>query len=312
MPEGSLIKNNVNANEYLWTLVTVLGSVKYMIIGFEVGESGTKHIQGYVDFNNPRVLGGVRGKVPYAHWEPRRGTASQAAEYCKKEGDFHEYGEPGKQGQRADLVLLKEQIVGGVRVDSMVMDDPVAFHQYGRTLNKIEDLAMRRKWRTEMTRGTWYHGKTGVGKSHIAFDGFGTDTHYVFPNDNGWWDGYTQQPTVIFNDFRGEIPYNEMLQLIDKWPYSVRRRNREPMPFTSTSVIITASLPPWEVYCQRNNRDSIQQLLRRVEVIELTGSHDGTEVPGGVILDPPVNLDQDLKPDLITQMLTDNLKIRRD
>lgn len=97
-----------------------------------------------------------------------------------------------------------------------------------------------------MTEGFWYYGETGVGKSHRAFAEAGDDV-YVWVDDNGWWDGYTGQEVVIINDFRGGIKYNELLQLIDKWPYSVRRRGRPPMPFTSKKIIITSSMSPDQV-----------------------------------------------------------------
>jgi len=142
---------------------------------------------------------------------------------------------------------------------------------YGRTLSKIEDICMRKRYRTEMTTCTWYHGKTGVGKSHKAFEGFTPDTHYVWKtNDNGWQDGYQQQEIVIINDFRGEIKYNDMLNLIDKWAYTIPRRGREPMPFTSKHVIVTSSLPPDQVFTRRLEEDSLEQLIRRIDVVELT------------------------------------------
>lgn len=285
------------------------GAFKYLVIGFETGENGTPHWQGYIDFTNARTLGGLKRIDKNIHWEPRKGTWDQAVEYCMKDGEYVEYGTPNEQGKRTDLVTIKDEILNGLRVDTITIENPVTYHQYGRTLNRIEDIAMRRKFRTEMTEGLWFWGRTGVGKSHIAFEGYTPETHYLYPNDNGWWDGYTQQETVIMNDFRGDIPYNELLQLIDKWPMHVRRRNREPMPFTSKKIIITSSIPPEEVYVKRNGRDLIAQLLRRLVVVEVHGTLEGTEVPGGVILDPPgTNLDLDLSPNLITQMLTAELK----
>ena len=120
-----------------------------------------------------------------------------------------------------------------------------------------------------MTKGIWYYGETGVGKSHLAFKDFTPETHYVHSEDNGWWDNYKQQPTVIINEFRGEIKYKELLELLDKWPHSVKRRNRCPLPFVSKLIIITSSLPPQEVYKNLNEKDKIAQLLRRLKVIKL-------------------------------------------
>lgn len=264
------------------TVEQLFGKFKYIVIGFEVGDSGTPHLQGYVDWVNARTLGGLKricgGRI---HWEPRQGTWDQAVQYCMKDGQYIEFGTPNEQGKRTDLVALKDDILGGAKVDDIALENPVIYHQYGRTLTKIEDLALRRNFRTEMTEGIWLWGRTGVGKSHEAFDGYTPQTHYLYPNDNGWWDGYTQQPTVIINDFRGEIPYNVLLQLIDKWPVHVRRRNREPMPFTSTKIIITSSVPPQEVYHRTNEKDNIQQLLRRLNVIELHDTRSSTEVLGG-------------------------------
>jgi hypothetical protein len=49
-----------------------------------------------------------------------------------------------------------------------------------------------------------------VGKSHKALADFDPNTHYIYPNDKGWWDGYKQHETVVFNEFRGELDYKEM------------------------------------------------------------------------------------------------------
>ena len=101
----------------------------------------------------------------------------------------------------------------------ILVEEPIKIHQYGRTLEKIDDLRMSKMFRTEMTDGIWLWGGTGTGKSHEAFSGYNPDTHYMWVNDKKWWDQYKQQDIVILNDFRGEIAYNELLQMIDKWPY---------------------------------------------------------------------------------------------
>jgi len=244
--------------------------VHYLIAGKEVGEQGTPHIQGYVLWDNARHFTAMQKLLPRAHWEKAKASALANYNYSTKEGgEFLEIGDRPSQGARTDLAEVRDRIEGGLRVDALAMENPVLVHQYGRTLDRIEDIVMRRVFRTEMTEAVWIWGPTNTGKSHAAFEGFTPETHYLWPNDGKWWDGYRQQETVIFNDFRGEIPYNVMLQIVDKWPFQVPRRGREPMPFTSKRVIVTSSLSPMDVYHNRAAEDLLAQLLRRFDVQKL-------------------------------------------
>jgi len=269
--------NNWSKEE--WDKVQLLGDYGCVAPEF-APTTGTPHLQGYFYFQNKKTFSALKKQLPRARFKCCDGNAEQNRTYIfgpyEKDGKVKpfnpeaiEWGEMPKQGKRTDLDEIKNQILAGKKVDEIAIEEPFTYHLYGRTLSKLEDLYLRKKFRTEMTKGIWYHGKTGVGKSHKAFEDFTPETHYVVPNDGGWWDGYTQQETVIINDFRGEIAYNQLLQMVDKWPYSVKRRGREPMPFTSKKVIITSSLPPAEVYKRRNEEDSLDQLSRRFNVIEL-------------------------------------------
>ena len=190
--------NNYDANPEAW-LPDAFYGFKYLVFGIETGTEGTPHLQGYVDWTNPRTLNGLKKVNPKIHWEPRRGTWDQAVTYCKKDGKWFEWGTPNEQGDRKDLKAIKNDILNGKRVDDIALEDPGVYHQYGRTLNKIEDLAMRKRFRTEMTEGIFICGPTGTGKSHIACEGFTPETHYMLPKDKGWWDGYVQQETVIIS-----------------------------------------------------------------------------------------------------------------
>lgn len=67
--------------------------VSYLVFGHEVGENGTPHLQGYVEFKSRWDL--VRCQQHFlvrAHYEQRRGTPLEASDYCKKDGNFEEWG----------------------------------------------------------------------------------------------------------------------------------------------------------------------------------------------------------------------------
>lgn len=203
-----------------------------------------------------------------------KGDIPQGTAYGSKDDEEEcrtiDYGVMPAQGTRTDLELIKDEVLEGKQtVEKIACEQPNIYHQYGRTLSKIEDIALRRKFRTWMTTCEWIYGPTGTGKSHKAFENYDPESHYLYPNDNGWWDGYNGQEIVIINEFRGEIKYSELLDLIDKWPKTVKRRNREPVPFLSRHIIITSSLPPDEVYSNLSMRDSMEQLYRRITLTEL-------------------------------------------
>jgi len=295
-------------NNYTDEIVTNLreGQFKYLCIGFEESKKGTPHIQGYVEFFSGKTvsafnnsIGCEKGKV-WAHCEDRWGSAREAAGYCKKGlepsrrgaelGNELYFESPGKgykgfetgecsnQGRRKDLEEVIGEITAGItNADDLSIEEPMLYHQYGRTFHKAEDVVMRKRYRTNMTKGLWIWGSTGTGKSHYAHyeaaGEYNPETHYTWKSGK-WQDGYTQQDTVIINEFRGNIAFSTLLQLVDKYPYTVERRNREPMPFTSKLVIITCPLHPNDVYTNRlNSDDNIAQFNRRFVIKEFTDQY---------------------------------------
>lgn len=242
----------------------------YLVYGKEVAPTtGTPHLQGYFEMENASTISALIKKLDKCkgiHLTAAKGNAAENRAYCSKGGEVFETGLPKQQGQRSDLDEIKNQIKKGKKVDDICMENPDLYHMYGRTLSKIEDICMRKKFRNWTTEGEWYYGPTGVGKSHKAFENFDPETCYVWKDDNGWQDGYCGQETVIINEFRGSIPYSLLLQMLDKYPFEVRRRCREPMPFLAKKIIITSALCPEQVYKNLAENDSLDQLHRRLKI----------------------------------------------
>lgn len=246
--------------------------MRYLAYGKETCPStGKQHWQGFVYWKNGHSIKSTSKWFNNAHVEHCRGSLEDNEKYCSKEGQYKTFGEKPQQGTRTDLIELKTQIWNGEKtVEDIRNEEPMTYHLYGRTLEKIEDDKLRKQFRNWMTEGVWFWGKTGVGKSHRAFENFDPDTHYVWTaEDKNWWDGYIGQPIVILNDFRGQLAYDTILNLVDKWPFNVPRRGRVPYPFLAKKVIVTSPLPPDEVFNKRCEKDSIEQLLRRFTVISL-------------------------------------------
>lgn len=88
----------------------------YCIVGREVGESGTRHLQGFVSFATRKRLSACRRIFrDRAHWEVARHVPA-AIQYCKKENNFVEFGRPPRgQGARTDLDSFKNAVRNGNR-----------------------------------------------------------------------------------------------------------------------------------------------------------------------------------------------------
>jgi len=62
----------------------------YLIEAHELGESGTPHIQGYVQLKTPLTLNQMKQLCPTAHFEVARGTPFQNFLYCAKGQQTHD------------------------------------------------------------------------------------------------------------------------------------------------------------------------------------------------------------------------------
>lgn len=82
-----------------------LGNYRYGVFGREVAPTtGTPHLQGFFILNNGRSRNALLQELPQMHLEVARGTSQQAADYCKKDGDYEEFGNfPANQGKRTDI-----------------------------------------------------------------------------------------------------------------------------------------------------------------------------------------------------------------
>lgn len=78
--------NNYSEEEFTQILRSFV-DYKY-VIGKEVGEGGTPHLQGYVEFGRQLSLKQLKEINNRMHIEKTRGTRAQNLKYCRKEGDF--------------------------------------------------------------------------------------------------------------------------------------------------------------------------------------------------------------------------------
>lgn len=235
---------------------------QYIVFGKERGDSGTPHLQGFVSFKRRKTFrftqDALGGK---AHLERARGTPSQAAAYCKKDGAFEEYGIcPGGQGTRTDLLGVATAVKAGTPFKEISEKYPAEVLRYGSGI-----LRLRQYYRPNRTQPPqiWvFWGKTGTGKTRRVWEFADQEKLYVHPGER-WFDGYDQHPAVLFDDFDGSwFKLTYLLKLLDRYlmPVPVKGAYSWWCPNT---IYITSNQHPKDWY-PNGSSEHKEALMRRL------------------------------------------------
>ncbi len=197
-------------------------SCVYLVYGREVGEEKTPHLQGYAELSRRTRFNTVQNAIPRAHLEARRGTQEQALTYCKKEGNFEEYGEPRRQGVRTDVISFIDQVRQGVTDDCLLDTMPHHFSRFTRLANRIryaqaETIGIERHQKPVEVFVFW--GCAGTGKTRRVWESEPFSDIYQpdLSTQSLWFDGYSGQRVLLLDDYRGCIRYDFFLKLLDRY-----------------------------------------------------------------------------------------------
>lgn len=237
----------------------------YLVPLSNVLYSGTQHWQGYIEFTKKVTLAHLKDILCFegAHWEPRRGTQSQAIAYCSKQDTRVEgpwtFGDKKSQGKRSDLLAVKEDIDDGATVEQLWDNHFPQMVQHEAGIQKyINTKSIKRDFKTKVTV---LMGPPGCGKTRYVMDKY---PNAFFKNPTEWWDGYQGQEVVVFDDFYGWMPYHEMLRIMDRYPHSVNAKGTM-LNFAPRKIFITSNTAPhnwWNKEKVKNMKE--EAIYRRI------------------------------------------------
>ena len=246
--------------------ISALADYAYLVVGKEVGESGTPHLQGYVCMKIAKRLTTMSKMLPRAHLEVMKGSPKQASDYCKKDGQFQEFGElPGNQQSNANqkrkadyqlaVELAKKQKLYEIDADLII--------RHGSNLRAIARDHPPKVADNDYLCGLWFYGKPGSGKSRSA--------RWLFPDAypkplNKWWDGYQHEDYVIIDDIEPihHVLGHHIKQWSDHYPFTAEQKGNsirirpKMLIITSNYLIETIWASDWSMQ---------QALLRRFKII---------------------------------------------
>lgn len=223
------------------------------------------HWQIYLELSNGKDIKWMKKHIhATGHFEPRKGSQTDAIKYCsktdtRKEGCKPiEIGKPHQQGKRSDLDKVGQMINEGKTLKDIAIEHPGTYIKFHKGLEKLKSIiSPRRSWKTELII---YWGKSGTGKSRKAWEEY---PNAYSKDGSKWWDGYNDQDVVIIDDFEGEIPYREMLKITDRYPYRVQTKGGY-SELLVKKIIITSNKHPSEWF----QRESITEFERRIDTIK--------------------------------------------
>lgn len=245
-----------------------LKNCTYLVAGYEIGEKGTHHIQGYAEFSACVRPSAMRKVLGPAHFEISRGKPQQASDYCKKDGDFDEWGELSSgQGAREDLRRLRDEVQSGATdLELCENDDTVsAFAKYPRFVDRAR-IAFGVPFETVLRDNihvVLFFGPAGSGKSSYARK-IAPDAYWK--DQSRWWGRYTGQTTVIWDEFYGGCCTPREFNLVcDRYPHTVEYKGGE-QPLRATTIIIISNFMPTD-WWGTNTRVNVPALTRRFHEI---------------------------------------------
>lgn len=260
-----------------------------------------------------RPLSVLKRLYPKIHIEPTKGSKKDVEDYINKVGKFEEKGEKiiaksqvgeikGCQGKRNDLISLAEirdLIYSGQTPKQIYRQFPQAL----KSKTAVEELFyLYRSDNTPTVRNVnvnWLFGGTGCGKSYTfkqLCDKNGEENVYLVSDYDNPFDNYQGEPIVIFDEFRGRIPYSNFLGMLDCYKQQVKARYSNKVMLW-TDVYITSPFLPFELYQSVRERDdkydSLSQLIRRINKIIYCFKHEDNDSTFYYKYDLPFDIDDD-------------------
>ena len=246
---------------------------EYIIYQPEVcPDSNRPHVQGFLVLNDKKTLSALKLLLPGYHLEKRKGTRTQARDYCKKtdkggSGDYHEHGvfvEVGDAGGAAQKKKFEEQLEIAKVGDFTQLSAEFQF-KYLKASKEVFFLHLPKPVKLDKPCGVWIYGKSGCGKSTYVEALIPGDQLYL-KTTKIWWDGYKGEDNVLIDEV-DPINTNHMSAYYKKWTdmfifpgeYKGGMSN-----FRPKKVYMTSQFTIEECFSNPKDADAIR---RRCEVI---------------------------------------------
>jgi len=237
---------------------------QYAIFGREKGKEGTKHLQCYVHFKSQQRFKAMKDLWPRAHIEGAKGTAIENQIYCRKEGNFVEFGEcplDGATKTKRNFEAAKNLAIQGL-IDDI---EPNIYVPYYNTLKAIADDHLPEVESMPDLDNEWHYGPSGTNKSRSVREKY--PDAFIKSAATEWWCGYTNEEVVIIEDFdKYHVKQGYNLKLYgDHYPFPANRKSRPARKIRPKRILVTSNWTPREIWSDAQTYGPIERRYKLVE-----------------------------------------------
>ena len=273
------------------TLESSFKGLRYYVMSLEEAPTtGTKHIHLFFIASKTR-WSTVQKRFPHAHIENEvMGTAQQNRDYILKEND--KLSDDKKESliesmewgflptetvpDKRNILEEAEKLLDAGLNPRQIFERSILYRKYETIINK--EFFARRVAETPPLRDVavyWRTGGSGTGKSYTyvkLVEKYGIDEVFItadYANSGtSVMDGYIGQKCVVLDEYKGELPYRLLLNMLEGYRLQIHCRYNNVYALF-TQIHINSIFPPEEAFKHMVNEsdqtnDPIQQLLRRI------------------------------------------------
>lgn len=268
-PEGDL--------DVLFGTLFTEGKLDYVTWQLEVGDDGTEHHQGYVNFKKQTLFSTVTKLLPRAYWAMCLDPVASRA-YCQKlesrlDGPFEIGIFNAPQDKQRIWKALAQDIKDGKKDYELFSKYPQQVICYYKGIAHARELVSTP--RNFKTKTILIYGLPGCGKSRYILQQF-DDAMWKSP-DSTWFDGYRGETNLVLDDFYGSLPLSTFLRLADRYPLLLQTKGGHTTMQAKRLIISSNSLPTdWYKSAIEKNHWLGRALCRRFDglIIANTGPCD--------------------------------------
>lgn len=237
-------------------------------------ETGYIHWQIYIENKTQIKFQTLKNKFPKGHFKVRWGTKKQCYDYCTKSKtafpdtriekgdiDLTETNAP-KVTVEAAVDLMKR----GMRADEVLLQYPSLWRSMNY-LDRVQTVIDAGEYSTKKRnlKVNYIYGAPGTGKTTSIYEEHDFKEVFRVSNYKNPFDDYNAEPVLVLDEFYSSIPLDDILNVLDVWPFKMSARyNDRWAAYETVYIISNIALPQQYATHGFYSEDRLKSFYRRI------------------------------------------------